>query len=286
MARRNSRSKAKNTIKVDFTGVESSGKVAEGRMIAEVVECEVKESESSGNEYINWKLKAKGGNVYHTTSLQPHALWNLRNTLEAMGLEVPDSALDLDLSEYPGMELGIEVEHEVYQGKKRPRIIDVFPVDELDGEEAEEEEEEEKPAKKSTSKKKGEPEEGEESDLTYDEVMGMDKDELLELAEEEEIKVPAKTKRKLETLREFIASELGLEGEEEEEEPEEEEKPTRRSRRKTGTKELVKGAEVEFEDDGEDIEGTVISVNQKEGFAVIDVDGEEWEVELEDIKVK
>lgn len=271
MARRNTRSKAKNTLKVDFTGVESSGKVQEGRQLAEVLECGVKESESSGNEYINWKLKAKGGNIYHTTSLQPQALWNLRNTLEAMGLEVPEAALDLDLAEYPGMELGIEVENETYQGKKRPRIIDVFPVDELDGEGGSEE---------------GEPEEeeasGSDDDLTYDEVMEMDKDELLELAEEKGIKVLAKQKRKLETLREHIASELGLEAEE----PEEDEKPTRRSRRKTGTRELVKGAEVEFEDDGEDIEGTVVSVNQGEGFAVIDVDGEEWEVELDDIKVK
>lgn len=277
MARtRTNRSKAKNTLKVDFTGVESSGKVAEGRQRAEVIECEVKTSENTGNDYINWKLKAKGGNIYHTTSLQPQSLWNLRNTLEAMGLEVPEAAIDLDLSEYPGMELGIEVENETYQGKKRPRIIDVFPVDELDGEEG------------GSKGEEGSEEEasGSDDDLTYDDIMEMDKDELLEIAEEEGIKVLAKHKRKVETLREHIASELGLEPEEEEEPEEEPEKPIRKSRRKTGSKELTKGAEVEFEDDGEDIGGTVISVNQKEGFAVIDVDGEEWEVELDDIKVK
>lgn len=271
---RSSRSKSRSSsvIRVDFTDVESSGKVSEGRQLAEVVECEVKTSDNTGNDYINWKLKTKGGTIYHTTSLQPQALWNLRNTLEAMGLEVPQSPLDLDLDEYPGLELGIEVENEVYQGKKRPRIIDVFPVNELDGEEAEEEEEVDQS-----------PDE-EESELTYDDIMSMDQEELLEIAEDEDIKVLAKQKRKLETLRAHIAAELGLEPEEEEE-PEEEPSP-RRSRRKSGSKELAKGSVVEFEDDGDTLEGTVISINTKEGFAVLDVDGEEWEVELEDIKAK
>lgn len=276
MARTSRKSKKANSLSVDFTGVESSGKVSEGRQLAEVVECEVKTSDNTGNDYINWKLKAKGGNIYHTTSLQPQALWNLRNTLEAMGMEVPEAALELDLSEFPGMELGIEVENETYQGKKRPRIIDVFPVEELDGEEAESDDEPEAEEESSSG-----------DDLTYDDIMEMDKEELLEIAEEEEIKVLAKVKRNLKNLRAHIASELGLEPEEEDEPEEEpEEKPTRRSRRKTGTKELAKGVDVEFEDDGEDIEGTIISVNKKEGFAVVDVDGEEWEVELEDIKVK
>lgn len=165
MARTSRKSKKANSLSVDFTGVESSGKVAEGRQLAEVIECEVKTSENTGNDYINWKLKAKGGNIYHTTSLQPQALWNLRNTLEAMGMEVPESALELDLAEFPGMELGIEVENETYQGKKRPRIIDVFPVEELGGEEAESDDEPEEEA-------------GSEEDLTYDDIMEMDKDEL------------------------------------------------------------------------------------------------------------
>lgn len=268
MARRGA--KSKSTIKVDFTGVESSGKVAEGRQLAEVAEVELRNSES-GNDYLNWKLKAPGGNIYHTTSLQPQALWNLRNMLEALGLEVPDSTLELDLSEYPGMELGIEVENEVYQGKKRPVIIDLFPADDLDDEGG---------ARSAPEKE----EEEEEDDLTYESVMEMEKEELLDIAEGDGIKVPVKTRRNLKALREFMADKLGLEAEEEEAE---EEKPSgRRNRRKTATKELKKGSQVEFEDDGEMVDGKVLSVNTKEGFAVVDVDGEEWEVELDDIKVK
>ena len=279
---RTSRSKSRksNSIKVDFTGVESSGKLEAGRQILTVDGVpEMKTSENSGNDYINWKMKGEGGTVYHTTSLQPQALWNLRNLLEAMGQEVPDGAIDLDLDDYDGMELGAEIDHETYQGKKKPVIVDLFPIDELDGEEGPEEEEEE-PEEEAE-------EEGSEEELTYEEVMEMDKEELLELAEEEDIKVLAKQKRKLETLREHIASKLGLEPEEEEpEEEEEEEKPARKSRRKTGTKEIKKGSKVTFEDDGDELEGKVKFVNKSEWFAVIDGDGEELEGELEDIQVK
>lgn len=264
MARRSK--KSNSVISVDFTGVEASGKVQPGRQKLTVDGTpEVRVSERSGSEYISWKFKAAGGSIYHTTSLQPQALWNLRNTLEALGLEVPEGSLDIDLTELDGLECGAEIEHETYQGKKRPVIVDLFPLEELDGSDEEEDEEEEQ----------------DEADLTYDEVMEMDKDELLEVAEEHGIKVPVKVKGKLDSLREHIASELGLEGEEEDEE-EEEEKPTRRKR---DSKELTEGSKVTFEDDGEEIEGTVKSINAKEKFAVVDVDGEEWEVELSDLTV-
>lgn len=258
MARSTRRNKSNSVISVDFTGVEASGKVQPGRQKLTVDGTpEVRVSERSGNEYINWKFKADGGSIYHTTSLQPQALWNLRNTLEALGLEVPESRLDIDLTELDGLECGAEIEHETYQGKKRPIIVDLFPLEELDGSDEEKQ--------------------NEEADLTYDEVMEMDRDELLEVAEKHNIQVPVKIKRKLDALREHIASELGLEDEEEEDE---EEKPTRRKR-----KELTEGSKVTFEDDGEEIEGTVKSINAKEKFAVVDVDGEEWEVELSDLTV-
>jgi len=256
-------------IKVDFTGVESSGKLEAGRQVVTVDGApELKTSENSGNDYINWKMKGSGGSVYHTTSLQPQALWNLRNLLEAMGMEVPEGPLELELADYDGMELGAEIDHETYQGKKKPVIIDLFPASELDDESEGEEEPEE-----------------ESDELTLADLNAMSKEELLELAEEEDIKVLARVKKNEAKLREFLADKLELTEEEEEEEPEEE-APARKSRRKTGTKEMVKGSKVTFDDDGDTIDGTVKSVNKADGFAVIDVDGEEWEVELEDIKVK
>ena len=117
-------------------------------------------------------------------------------------------------------------------------------------------------------------------DLTYEEIQEMEKDELLEVAEENDIKVPVKTKRDVDALRELIASKLGLEA------PKASKPAGRTTGRKTATKEIKKGSVVEFKDDGEDMEGKVKSINEKEGFAVLDVDGEEWEVELADITVK
>lgn len=280
---RTSRKAKTGVIKVDFTGVESSGKVEEGRQLLTVDGTpEIKTSEGSGNDYINWKFKATGGSVYHTTSLQPQALWNLRNVLEALGLEVPEAAMDLDLSEMDGLTCGGEIEHEVYQGKKRPRIVDLFPEEELD--EEEEEAEEEKPKGKAAAKGKKEPEpEPESEDPSYEEVMEMDKEELVELAGEYDITLTVKQKRNVDTLRQVLVEALELEAEEEEEpEP----APKTSSRRKAGSsKELAKGSKVTFVDDGEDIEGTVKSINTKEKFAVVDVDGEEWEVELSDLTV-
>lgn len=287
MARTSRKAKAA-VVKVNFEGVEASGKVAEGRHLLTVDGTpEVKTSEGSGNDYINWKFKAPGGVIYHTTSLQPQALWNLRNVLESLGLEVEESVMDLDLSEMDGLTCGGEVEHETYQGKKRPRLVDIFPAEELDGEEEEEEEAPSKPAK---GKKQPEPEpEEEEDELTFEEVQEMDKDELLELAEENDIKLTVKQKKNLAALRDHICAELELEAEEEEEEPEEEEeeKPAKGSsrRRKTESKELKKGSKVTFVDDGDDMEGVVKSINTKEQFAVVDVEGEEWEVELADLTV-
>lgn len=286
MARTSRKAKAA-VVKVNFEGVEASGKVAEGRHLLTVDGTpEVKTSEGSGNDYINWKFKAPGGVIYHTTSLQPQALWNLRNVLESLGLEVEESVMDLDLSEMDGLTCGGEVEHETYQGKKRPRLVDIFPAEELD-EEEQEEEEEEKPSKASKGKKQPEPE-PEEDELTFEEVQEMDKDELLELAEENDIKLTVKQKKNLAALRDHICAELELEAEEEEEEPEEEEeKPAKGSsrRRKTESKELKKGSKVTFVDDGDDMEGVVKSINTKEKFAVVDVEGEEWEVELADLTV-
>jgi hypothetical protein len=317
MARANAKTrKAKaSPLKVNFEGVEASGNVREGRQLAKVKEVELKETEA-GNEYLNWVLSAKGGTIYHTTSLQTQALWNLRNMLEAMGMEVPESELELDLAEFVGMEVGVEVEHETYQGKKKPRVIDLFTVEELDGEEdGEEEDGEEEQAEysdmtlaelKAECKERDikvparakapalielleeddgeEEEEAESDDLTYADVQSMEKEELLELAAEEEIKVLAKQKRNIKTLRDLICAEMDLLDEDDLKKDEPKESP-RTSRRKSGTKTLAKGSVVKFDDDGEVLEGTVMEINTKEGFAVLDVEGEEWEVELEDIKV-
>lgn len=332
MARTSRNAKAKTSVKVDFTGVEASGNHPEGRFLFTVDGVpEIKTSENSGNDYINWKLKSSQGMVWHMTSLAPQALFNLRNVLESLGLEVEQAAMDLDLTELEGLTLGGEVEHEVYGGKKRARMIDIFPEAELDGEE-----EEEKPAKGKTGKAKTEPE-PEEDDLTYADLADASKEELLEIAKDNEVEgITLKMKKDLEALRAHIAEALELEAPEEEQEEnedptyasvqemekeellalvkeheiegvtlklkkdldafrdhvcealelEEETKAPASKSRKTGKGgELKVKSKVTFVDDGEDMEGVVKSINTKDKFAVVTVDGEDWEVELADLTV-
>ena len=120
------------TISVDMSEAGGSFKCRDGIYLATVTKIDQEES-VEGNDYLLWYLTTDAGNrVLHNTSLLPQALWNLRETMESCGLEVPESTLDIDLDDLEGSQLGIEIENEVYQGKKRPRVIDTFPADEMD----------------------------------------------------------------------------------------------------------------------------------------------------------
>jgi len=126
-------------IQVDFTGVSSGGdfNVAEGDYAVEVTNVEQKISKNQkpflAFEFTIRGEEENGKRLFHNCSLQPQALFNLRRTLEAMGLEVPDGAMDVDLEELKGLYLGVHVESEEYQGKVRPRVTDVFSLTEEEG---------------------------------------------------------------------------------------------------------------------------------------------------------
>lgn len=132
MAKKN-RKRSKGGLTVDFTGVETGGsgsRVKPGEYIAEVTSVTEEES-SEGNPYLKWEMKItegkyKGARLFHNTSLQPQALWNLRGLLEAMQIEVPDSEMELDLDEYAGQTVGVVVEQETYQGKNQARCVGFF----------------------------------------------------------------------------------------------------------------------------------------------------------------
>lgn len=201
------KSKKKSTaLTINFEGVEVSGKHPEGRYVFTVDGApEVRNSANSGNDYLAFKLKSEKGTVYYIASLAPSALWNLKNFLECAGQEVPDGEMDLDLEDMDGLEIGAEVLHETYEGKKRAVVGEIFPADEADGEGEEEEAEEGN--------------EADEAEVTFDAVQEMDLDELLELASDNDIKVTKKQQKDVDALRDFLCEKLELEeGEEEGEE--------------------------------------------------------------------
>ena len=148
----------KNTLKIDFSNVESGGKCPDGQFKATVKEITTETSDSSGADYLKVKLEASNdATLYTNLSLQPQALWKMRDFLEACGRDVPKKAVDIDLDDIVGDELGVIVENEVYQGKRRPNVTGFMLADEVDeSENEEEEEEEEEEAPKAKGKKKEE----------------------------------------------------------------------------------------------------------------------------------
>jgi flagellar biosynthesis GTPase FlhF len=162
-----------NKLKVDFTGVETRAHIADGQYHAKVAEITVEEGSQAN--YLKWVFeiisddKTNGRKLFYNTSLAPQALWNLRNLLETLGVDTPDSATTLDLDEYVGLELMVRVESEVYEGKERPKISDFTPLEETaevedDEEEESDEEEEEESDEEEEEEEEAEEEEEEESD--------------------------------------------------------------------------------------------------------------------------
>lgn len=168
------RSKKSRSISVDFEGVESGGfNLADGTYVAEIASVEEKES-SEGNPMIlvKWKVKGKNVTLFDNLSLLPQALWRLKTMLEAIGVDVPDSAMDVDLDDLEGQSCKLEVTNETYEGKERPKVTNYLSLADKGGDsedeeteeseeeeetedEAEEEEEDTKPARKPGKKPAG-----------------------------------------------------------------------------------------------------------------------------------
>lgn len=133
------RSRSKESIKVDLSGVESGFKaISEGVHPVVVASTQMKES-SKGNPYIEIVFEitsgdSKGQKLFHNCSLQPQALFNLKSVLEALGFTIPGKAFDLDISQLVGLSCSVEVTHEVYEGKKRARIVEFISSEDSDEE--------------------------------------------------------------------------------------------------------------------------------------------------------
>lgn len=202
-----SRKKKGNVVSVDFTGVEGRVLVPEGDYRAKVDEVS-KEVSQNDNEYLSWLFrtideddkKLDDKPLYYNTSLQPQALWNLRNLLETLGVDIPDGVMALDLTELPGLELVLTVEHETFEGKKRARVVDFMPLEDEEDEEGEVEDDE--------AEDEDEDDEGGEEGITADEVKGMATAELKELAEEYELEIEWKKHRSVSKKRNAVIAAL------------------------------------------------------------------------------
>lgn len=191
------RSKAKTgTVKVNFKGVESRKTPKEGDYIVEVLEANSGKS-SSGNDQIEFVLEIakgefKGVKLWFYCPLQENSLWKLHAFLTALGEDVPEDEMDIDLGDLVGKQCVGVLSHETYNGKKRAKMTDFDTLENYSGgDEKEEDDEDDKKSKRSKGKKTEdkEPAKGkgkkkaEPAKLLKSAVNKMDRDELIELIE-------------------------------------------------------------------------------------------------------
>jgi hypothetical protein len=118
-------------IKVDMTNVqEGFVTVPEGDYICKVSKVTLETSEK-GSKYLKWELvigtgEYKGQKLFHNTSLLPQALFNLRNTIMALGLDCPKAVQSIDTDTFIGKIVGVTVAHEKYEGKDRAKVADLW----------------------------------------------------------------------------------------------------------------------------------------------------------------
>lgn len=145
MATKSRKGRSSSSVNVDLSEVEVSRKaIPEGTY--EVVVNEAKTANSrEGNPMIAFEFEVaegahKGAKLYENCSLQPQALFKLKSVLLALGMDIPNKAFDLNLRDLVGLTCEVEVGHEVYEGKKRARILQYNDPEEVQDEDSDEEE--------------------------------------------------------------------------------------------------------------------------------------------------
>ena len=119
-------------IVVDMTNVEDRVLLEEGSYLAEVKAVEQKMSQN-GNPMLVWQFKIydqennRTAVVFYNTSLQPQALFNLRNLLISLGAEVPAGKMELCLDDYIGAQCIAKIGIDNYNNKDRNKIEDFAP---------------------------------------------------------------------------------------------------------------------------------------------------------------
>lgn len=124
-------------VNIDFSKVKDFGEaVPEGTYLVKIKKVEVKDGDQA--KYFAWESEIadgdyKGSKIWWNTSLAPNALFNLRNMIEACGIEVPRSKFQVDTDLLLGKTLGVIVEHDVYKGKTKANVTGYCLSSEVEG---------------------------------------------------------------------------------------------------------------------------------------------------------
>lgn len=207
-----------STVKVNFKGVESRKNPAEGDYPMAVLEANSGQS-GQGNDQIEFICEItageyKGFKGYLYCPLQENSLWKLHAFLTALGVEVPEDDMDIDLSDLIGKTFVGVITHETYNGKKRAKLTDFDSIENYSGDLAGDDEKSDKKKDKKSKKdkdddgaKSGKDKKSEEEEksskkdkkpkkIAKADVEDMDEDELAALNKEHKLGVKFKDKLK------------------------------------------------------------------------------------------
>ena len=113
-----------------FAGVEEGGgsfHIPEGDYLMKCTGCTPQIAKSSGNEMLGFTFigiegKSKGRKFWLYCVLIPEALWKLRQTLTALGIDTPDDPSGFDPADVIGVEVvGTVVDNE-YEGRTNSKV--------------------------------------------------------------------------------------------------------------------------------------------------------------------
>ncbi len=168
-----------DTVAINLKDVEGRrarrARIAEGMYRAKVHDAKA-EAAATGNDMVVWIFeiidheKYEGQRFWYRTVLVPQSLWNFRAVLEALGVTVKDTTMNIPLGRLIDRTCGIEVVDGEFEGKTVSEINDVFPEALLEEEEEdEEEEEEEEEDEEEEEEEEDEDEDEDEWDIDLDE---------------------------------------------------------------------------------------------------------------------
>lgn len=147
MATKSRNGRSSSSVNVDLSGVEASRKAIPEGTYEVVVNGATQKDSRDGNPMIAFEFEVtegahKGAKLYENCSLQPQALFKLKSVLMALGMDIPNKAFDLNLRDLVGLTCEVEVGHEVYEGKKRARILQYNDPEETQEDDSDEDDEE------------------------------------------------------------------------------------------------------------------------------------------------
>lgn len=149
-------SRKRNTHTVDMTGVDwksggGSFHITPGDYPMKVTKVEFTQSKADNDMFVfqfeGTGGKAKGKAFYMHCTLTEKSLWKLGQTLDALGVEVPNGPMEIDCDELVDLECTGIVEDDEYEGKVRSKLDRII---------AGNGEEDEKPARRKGNGKKAE----------------------------------------------------------------------------------------------------------------------------------